>query len=312
MAENVIAQEQDSSSSWLKVIADLEQYYVVLDKDFKNPHLINRGDSIQVDSGMHHVSVVWETINDQNFTFNAKVGETTVRRIFNAFPEQPKSSYQTIVNQTNLFISTDEKSIIYIDGKRVGQHTTSALLIPGTHQLRIEHPEYGSLNKKITVNSFNVTQINRYNENPHKNKHFQRLIPGVGYLLNGQYIHASLTYTTLIGATSALLLSNKNYNNKQDLFDEFNSKYLAASSLSEALNYKQEALSTLDDMDRLNKKITAYSLGIASIYIISTVHSFLKPKDGYPGDSRNFPKLNLSSLLINDHPTLHLTYRIDF
>ncbi len=53
----ISARQTDSTSAWIRVIAELEQYYVVVDQDFEHPHLINRGDSIQVEPGNRHITV---------------------------------------------------------------------------------------------------------------------------------------------------------------------------------------------------------------------------------------------------------------
>lgn len=306
------AQQADSTNAWMKVISNLEQYYVVVDQDFEHPYLINKGDSVQVNPGVRHITVVWKTINDHKFTINAKAGETNKRYIYHSSPNYPRSSYQTIVSQTNLFITTDENSTVYINGEKSGKHIVQTIVKPGTHLLRIEHPEYGTLKKHVQVNNLNVTEVARFNENPNKGKHFQRIIPGVGYLLNGQYVHASVTYATLLGAASAALISNHRYHKKEDLFHQQNAEYLAANSLTEATKYRQEALSTLNEMDNLNKKITAYSVGIAGIYIFSTIQGFLKPKSGYPGSSKYIPDLNVDSSPVTGRLFVKLSFRKNF
>ncbi|MAO65959.1 MAG: hypothetical protein CL666_13275 [Balneola sp.] len=287
-SKNVTAQHSDPLSSWIKVVIDLEQYYVVVDKDFGDPHLINRGDSVKVDPGMRHITVVWESINDLTFTVNSKAGETTSRRIFNAFPDNPKSSYQTIVRQTNLSVTTDENSIVYIDGEKIGKHTVHTLLKPGTHQLRITHPEYGELSKKIAVNSINITEVARFNENPSKLTFVAKLVPGAEYIASKRYNRATLTYLSLGLLTVNLIRQDRIYSKELNEHNEWEALYNNAQTSADAFFYRKKTLEVNEKLDQISANFNISLLLMGMIYALTTFDSIRKPRSGYLHSSKLF------------------------
>lgn len=310
----IAAQKADSASAWIKVIAELEQYYIVVDQDFEHPYLINRGDSIQVDPGNRHITVVWETINDYSFTFNAKARETFYRRIYHSFPSYPRSSYQTIVSQTNLFITTDENSTVYINGERAGKHMVQALLNPGTHQLNIEHPEHGTLRKKVEVNSINVTEVARFNENPSGLSFAAKLLPGAEYLASKRYVRAAITYVGLGLLTAKLVRHDRAYSKRHNEYNEWDALYQTAQTSEDAISYRRNALRARGDLEDISTDFNQTLLITAGVYLISTLDAFCKPRSGYRGKtgfSQN-AMIRASTGTVNNraYPTLTFKYHI--
>lgn len=310
----LIAQTPDSTSSWLKVLANLEQYYVVIDKDFKHPYLLNRGERIKVSPGKRHVTVVWRNINDQTFTILVRPGETRIKRVQHVLLEQPRTSYHTIVNQTNLLITTEYNSTIYINDEEVGKHTVQTLVNPGSHILRIEHPEYGSLNKRIKVNSLNVTEVARVNKNPSNLPFAAKLLPGAEYLASKRYKMASITYLTFGLLTANLIKQNRAYSKKYNSFNELEMSYQNATTTSDAIYYRKNAIKARDDLDRISKSFNLTLFTTAGVYILSTLHALKKPKSGYRGKSKikENLKINASAGMVNQEVYPALTFKYQF
>ncbi len=280
-SKSLTAQQVDSASSWVKVTANLEQYYIVIDEDFKNPHLIDRGDSVRVSPGKSHITVVWRTINDHSFTINAKPGETVGRQIVHTFPSYPRSSYETIVSQTNLLIATDENSTVYIDGEQSGKHLVEILLKPGTHRLRIEHPEYGVLRETVEVNSQSITKIARYNENPSNLSFAAKLIPGAEYIASRRYKQAGITYLGLGLLAANLVRQDIAYDKELSEYNRWESLYKNAQTTRDAILYREGVLSSRGNLQKISKNFNLTLLITAGVYLVSTLDAFRKPKNGY-------------------------------
>ncbi len=311
---NVFAQHADSLSSWVKVTANLEQYYVVVNEDFKNPHLINRGDSVQVNPGKSHITIVWRTVNDYSFFINAKPGETVVRNIIRVFPSYPRTSYQTIINQRNLQIISDPNSIIYINGERAGEHIVNTILKPGTHKLRIDHPEHGTLRKKVNVNNLAVTEIARFNENPSNLPFVAKLLPGAEYIASNRKGRAIITYVGLGLLTANLIKQNMSYTNKLDEYDKLVELYNTAQTTEDAIVYRRSAIQANEKLDEIggNFNVTLILTGV--FYALTTIDSIRKPRAGYTHSSGLFgPNVTLSTDVknLNTPPLLSLKFTFD-
>ncbi|MEQ8523398.1 PEGA domain-containing protein [Gracilimonas sp.] len=313
-SENLRAQQPISLSAWVKVVADLDEYYVVIDKDFENAHLVNRGDSLQVEPGVRHITVVWKTIHDQSFTTRAKTGKTNEIRVYHTFPSYPRSSHETIARQTNLFIATDENSDVYINGEYSGKHLVKTLLNPGTHQLRIEHPDFGVLEKRVEVNSQNITKVARFNENPSTLPFAMKLLPGAEYIASRRYKRATITYLGLGLLTANLIRQDMAYSKKLSKYNELEVLYQNAQTSEEAIIHRRNALSAKNKLDQISNNFNLTLLISGGLYLISTLDAFRKPKSGYRHPSNFFGAdmtLTTSSVASKTSALLSLKIELD-
>jgi hypothetical protein len=308
-----LAQQTDIKDAWIKVLPQLEEFYIVVDRDFENAHLVNRGDSVKVNPGDRHITLVWRTINDHQFTTDVEAGETIERSVYHSFPTHPRSSFHTIASQTNLLITTDENSTVYINDRRSGKHLVKTLLNPGNYQLRIEHPELGTLKKEVKVNSLNVTEVARFNENPSKLSFATKLLPGAEYIASRRYKRAIFTYVGLGLLTANLIRQNQLYSDKLDEYNEWEELYQDAKTTEDAITYRRNAMMVRDNLDEIGTNYNITLLITAGIYIISTLDALRKPKSGYKGKS-NFTKittftLSARSSINSIYPELTLKYQ---
>ncbi|MDR9415589.1 MAG: PEGA domain-containing protein [Gracilimonas sp.] len=308
-----LAQQTDIKDAWIKVLPQLEEFYIVVDRDFENAHLVNRGDSVKVNPGDRHITLVWRTINDHQFTTDIEAGETTERSVYHSFPTNPKSSYQAIANQTNLFITTDENSTVYINDRRYGKHMVQTFLNPGTYQLRIEHPELGTLRKKIKVNSLNVTEVARFNENPSKLSFATKLLPGAEYIASRRYKRAVFTYVGLGLLTTNLIWQNQLYSDKLDEFNEFKSLYKNAQSSQDAIKYRRNTVKAEETLNQIVANFNISLLLAGILYTLTTFDSFRKPKSGYRYSSKYLNNsVSFSTRIINSSTPFLFSLKIAF
>lgn len=312
-SSQIAAQNTEFSNAWLKVISNLQQYYVVIDQDFEHPHLINRGDSIKVAPGSRHITIVWETVNDKTFTINAKAGKTIDRQIFHAFPTNPRSSYKTIVSQTNLIITTDPNSSIYMDGKYLGKGDAQVLRKPGAYKLLIKHPTFGSLKKKISVNTFHVKYIERYNRDPEPGIEVFNFIPAGGYIQNRQSIKTAITYVSFGAGITALIYLNNSYKKHDNNRMEFIDQYSEASTIKDAVFFRIMAEREIEEIEQINNTMKNIGIGMIALYVLTTLDGMRKPRDGYKKTSNLNTKFSLQSLQTNGniYPSFSIYFPID-
>lgn len=305
------AQQEESEEGWLLVRANLEQYFIVVNDDLTNAMLINRGDSIKIKSGLTKVKIVWQTIHDQNFTIDVKPGETAKADVYiSTFPSYPRSSYEIILNQINLQVTTDRNSTVYIDGKFYGKHAIETLLNPGVYSLLITHPEYGKIREDIEVNSQTVTAFARFNKNPSKLPFAAKLLPGAEYIASKRYGRAVVTYVSLAAITANLIIQNNNFNNKELTYLHWEELYQNADNTRDAISFRHNAETVQGEMQQISQNFNLSLLLTGTLYILSTFDSFRKPKKGY----KKKPVITFSnfesSSVYSKYPTL--TYKYNF
>lgn len=280
------AQTPDSSSSWLKVLANLEQYYVVVDNDFENAHLVQRGDSIQVKPGVHKVTIVWQTISDNTTYLTVKPGTTQTHRIYiSSFYHSPRSSFDVIQSQRNLRITTDDGSSIYVDGEFLGKHVVQTIVKPGDRKITTVHPEYGELTKSVKVTTYGITDFARFNENPSKLTFAAKLIPGAEFIASKRYTRAALTYVGLGAITGYLIHTNNKYHEKYDEYDYWELRYRTSEDPSEIIQFRENALQTEDELQKISRRHNLTYVALGAAYLLSTFEAFRKPRSGYKGPS---------------------------
>ena len=294
------------STAWLKLDLNLEKFYLILNNDFNNVILFSSGDSIEVPAGRNNIRIIWENVSDHSRTVNVKPGETDYSFINLHISRFAKSSYELIESGRNTAITTDLGGEIFIDGKHEGTDYTELLLQPGYHDLRIEHPEYGDLSTRFMVNKFVITEIARFNKNPNPMAFPLHFVPGAAYLRNKQYNKATYTYVALGTLTSLAVVFNNKYETKEDEYDILYEEYLTATTVGNAIEKREKALSKREELKDLNTMLTISFVSILGTYAITTLDGMRKPKEGYRGPSNFVPLIGMSRNPISGstYPTL--------
>lgn len=310
------AQENDSlRHSWLRVITNLEQYYLVIDNDYSTPHLVTRSDSIQVDPGLRKITVVWKKIRDFSFRVNLQPNHTHVESItFASFPDKPRTSYKIINNEPNLVIDTDTNSSIYLDGKYLGKQRAELIVEGEKHDLVIKHPNYGQLRKTISTSMYETKYVSRYNKNPSKLPLAAKFIPGAEFIATKRYGRALITYVLLGALTTNLIVQNSLYLEKDAEFKNLYELYQNAGTSEDAIDYRLNTLSVQRELESISRNYNITFALTGTFYLLSTLDSIRKPKSGYQHLSKNrFPELSISysSATSYSTPMLSLKFSID-
>jgi hypothetical protein len=309
---NIKAQSNDNATGWIRFDTNIEQFYLIIDEDFENHMLLNSGDSVEVPVGSHQIRMVWNNINDHRSRLVVKENQTTVKNTSFFVTRYPRSSFNIIESSRNVVITTDNESDIYVDGNYVGSKYSEILLAPGVYDLEIKNAVHGDLETKFFVEAYKVKDIARYNNDPTPVSIFVKLLPGGGYIGNEQYLKAGLTYAGLIGLTITSVSLNNQYGEKERLFQEQNTNYLNAQTVNAAISFREDALFTLDEMDKLNRQLTIAGVGIAVVYLATTLDGFRKPKAGYSGPSLYLPEIGLNTNPVNGNMYTEISFKKSF
>lgn len=299
----------DSTFSWVKVQVNIPDFFVLVDGKIGDFKLYSSGDSVQVPSGSHMLTIVGENISDYRTTYNVLPYKTDKKTIlFTSFPRYPKSSYQVLKSKVTVRIYTDPESEIYVDDVHRGKNYTQLFLPPGKHNLHIIHPELGDLKKTIRTSYSEISEIYRYNTPPEGFSTPLKLIPGLGYLSQKRVTRAKITYGLFGGAVATWLVLNSKYNEKNESYKSALSLYNKAVTSETAIKYRIEANKYLDEMNSVNTKMKQLAIGTGLLYLITTIDGFIKPRSGYSYNPRLRARVN--RIGANNYSELAL--RIDF
>lgn len=300
LCSTVLAQEK---AGWVKFIFNQDKVILIADNDYQNFLKISSGDSLLMKAGSHRLLLIGENFNDYKSTVTILNDSTVTKRMNFYLRETPFSSYELFDSGRNVAISTDDDGKIFVDGNLVGTSYSELLLSPGIHHLKITHEQYGDLATRLDVAEGKITEIARYNSDPTPTPTYIKLLPGGSYLANQQRGKAFITYVGLLAFTAAAIHENNRYNSLDEQYQTQYLNYLTASSPDEALRYREIATNTLDDMNAANTKLTLSVIGIATVYLASTLDGLRKPKSGYSGPSYFVPSLSYQS-----HPVTGTAY----
>lgn len=306
LCPTVLAQEK---AGWVKFVFNQAEVILVADNDYQNILNISSGDSLLMRAGSHRLLLIGKNFNDYKSTVTVLADSTVTKRMNFYLRESPFSSFEIFESGRNVAISTDDDGEIFVDGNHVGTSYSEILLTPGIHHLNIKHEQYGDLTTPFDVMERQVTEVARYNADPTPTPTHVKLLPGGSYLANQQRGKAMITYVGLIAFTASSIHENNRYNSLDKQYQAQYLDYLTASSPDEALRFREKATNTLDDMKATNTKLTLSVIGIAAVYLASTLDGLRKPKAGYSGPSYFVPSLSYQTHPITGSAYPSLTFK---
>lgn len=261
---------QDSNVGKLVVNVNLpESFYLINGNDLINAEQIDSGSVLDLEAGLYSFTIISKFIDDFKFRVQIIPNQiNTYSHAFKTFRIGYRSTFEQLENQENLVISTDKLSEIFINGEPIGKHYASLLLNPGTYNIKTIHPTAGSLEQEIEVKWNETFFFTKFNEPQFANATSINLIPGGGYLINGQKDKAIVTYLTMG------LLIGSYFTIDRKIKD-------------------QRAIFNLQNLENLQ---TISLVGFGLVYALSTIDGMRKPKNGYPANTKN---LEFTSISLN-------------
>ena len=252
----------------LKINLNLpEEFYLVIDDNLIGAQKVDSGSVIEIEPGLYSFVIVSRFIDDHFFHILIEEGEITeYNHTFSVFRMNHKSTFNQLENEQNLFIKTDPNSEIFLDDKYIGKHTQSLLLNPGTYTIKIVHPTSGSLKETITIYYADDEYIARFNIPQHNYSGSVNILPGAGYILNGQDNKAIATYITLTMLVGSYFTIEKKITRQNLIWD----------------------------VEKLESLQTASLIGIGVVYVFSVIDGSRKPRNGYPEKSMIFGTESMS------------------
>lgn len=299
--------EIDTKYGWIKFDFNLDYLIVVVDNDYESRIKVEPGDSIRVSEGYKQLRLVNEVMDDE-IAYVMVDAESTTHDYFNfrQFRRDAKSSYHTLNNGYNTSISTEAEGEIIVDGEFAGTGTAQLFLPPGTHHLKVIHPEEGEIEFTFNSDITEIKYINRFHRNPND---FGKLkfLPGAAFLSNKQYERALLTYSAFLGLGAILFKNHSDYLKVERDYNKLNAQYQNTDNTALSIQLRNDMQTPRNRMKELNNNRTLILSGMAALYAITTYHGLQKPKSGYYTKQLNVqPSLDPISL----RPTVSFNIRL--
>lgn len=284
-----LSQITNSTFGKVRIELNIDDAFIIFDNDFTKSYKYRHQQIFELPEGDRKITIVHPQMND--FTSKIKIIPDSLV-IFKlktySFRENPQSSYYVLSQNKNFEFKTESQGKIFIDNKFYGIGKLSTIINPGKHILRVEHPVYGFLTKKIIINTKEILSLQRYNHNKDEFPLALKILPGGAYLNNKQFYKFGIT---TIGMSSLAMLLSKNYAQIRDHKSDFNQievLYLNTNSKTEIIRYRNELKDIQTNIK--NKKNTINTAWIVTflLYGITTVDGLRKPKEGYKIKKTNF------------------------
>ncbi len=298
---------EKEETGWIEFEFNLPYLFVVVDNNYEDRHLVESGDSIEVNVGYKQLRLVNEVMNDV-ISYALVEPDTTTYKFynFNQFSRKAKTSFQVLQNGYNTSFTTEADGKIYVDCEYVGTGTTQLFLSPGKHQLKVIHPEDGEIEFTFKSDIGEVKHINRFHKNPDDFGKL-KILPGAAYLSNKQYERAFLTYIAFMGLGVLLKTNHADFLDAETDYNKLNAQYQNTDNTALAIQLRNNMQTPRNRMKELNTGRSMILSGMAALYVITTYHGLQKPKSGYYTKKLNvLPSLDPVSL----RPTVSFNIRL--
>lgn len=271
-----------AQEGFIKVTTNLDNYYLIINDDYENVTLRKRGEKIKVPAGNIKVRLIWEGINDYVRTIFIQENQMfEIRPILN-FKDKPKNSSLDIINKKrNLSIYTDESSEIFIDNEYVGTGYSQKIINPGSYQLKIINPEFGSLEKKLSISSVKMHEEFRFNKKENFLHNAIRFVPGMEFYSNGESMKALLTWSSLAMIGLNIAYHNNKYDQNYDLYNNLVIEYKENTRQENFILIRNDINSSIKKMEHHERSINFSLVLMGIVYAYTTYESFQKPNSGY-------------------------------
>lgn len=285
---------------YIEVTTNLESYYLVVNSDYENVTLRSKNERVEVPVGETEIRLIWEGINDFVNTYIIQENQVFEIRPILDFDDTPKNSSLAIVRDyRNLNIYTDDESDIYLNGTYLGTGHVSGMLNPGSYQLNMVHPEFGSLKKQLNIYPVKFHEEFRFNDNPSHIGNALKIIPGVGYFSNGEHGKSIGTWMGMAFFGLNLWIQQRNYNLEYDRYKNLVDRYQSNSLQSNFPILRAEIKEKINILDRRKTQVNASILATGLFYAYTTYRGFRKPTEGF--SVRNKRKRNEIKMQLENH-----------
>ncbi len=270
--------EQNPQMGSFTILSNIDEFILLIDDELSSPIYYTAGDTIQVPVGVHNFRGVQEGFHDTQFDAIVSANQVNGKQINFSRPKnvEPRSSYQTIMTGYNVSIYSEEGAEIFINQEMVGYTQVNVLIAHGEHELFINHPEYGTIFVKIDAAIDNPKDEHHYFNDYRDTPKIARLVPGLGYIIDGKNKSAFLTISGL-----ATLLYYQGYASAEaNQIQKDKDLYMRWNPTTGPLHDKK--LADFDsDIKKFKRRRTFSIIGAGVIYAATTYKTLQRPKEGY-------------------------------
>ncbi len=268
----------------MRIDSNLDDFYVVVDGNYNNEFHLSSGDSIQLETGIHQISMIAEKINDNVFNVTINPGETTTRfknfhisRFFKA----TSSSYPRFKWNANLIVMSDKNADIFVDDTYVGTGLQGLLLDKGNYSISVKSDSY---EKTITYSNYdkNLNVLNLHTLPTKKKAYAYSLIPGASQFYKQDYLKGVIFSVGF----SALLVTSISYNHKLNQANKDSEQllqnYRTATDVSLINQYASELEKRMGDSQTYADNTNMAMIATGGFYLLNILDAvLLQPRRGY-------------------------------
>lgn len=311
--------EENIDYGYLKIRANIDSLYVVINEDFINYHVVSRADSIKLPVGEHKVRLISNKIYDFNdevliekdytytmaINFDFEINPLSLRRL---------SSFPRIAWGGNLLVYTDTDSDIHINGVHMGTGFASINLEEGSYVLSTSNNMAGSSSRLIYLENSRLSVQRLYNKPDKFTSRALSIAPGFSQVYKNEIpkgiIIAVLTGSAGIAGFNYLNSYNKTNGKYLDAIENYNNAVLE----SDVYFYGNLAESLRSTAVDHAKRRDVFLTLAAIFYAYNLWDAWRSPKSGYRIRDRSDP-FERTQIYVNpnpNHQTVSLTFSISF
>ncbi len=266
----------------------VDSAFVVIDRDFRNPVLVTREDSmVTLPIGQRHITVSFPDHHDQPFLTEIAADTINVVRISNPLPLRTtrsrllSSSFPRLAWRANLAIHGDHDADIFVDGERVGMAVAHVEVPAGRYDVVTILPDGRRQSSKVFVRDSRITIADQYIRPSRSAFIGSAFFPGGGQIYRGDYYKGAAASVVVLGsATGALITHFQAKSLTADLIETRRS-YNAATTEPLAWELGNHAASLSDQLNT-RRRTRNILLGVSTgAYIIQLVDAIWPPSGGF-------------------------------
>ena len=285
--EIVLLTEQFDDFGYLRIVTNLDSFYIVVDNNYNNYRKVFKNDSLKLTIGMRNIIIIEKSIIDYDFdveiisdttiAFRITLGRTTNQEVLLRY-----SSYPRIKEGANLIILTDNDSDIFIDNKWIGHGFAKLDTIPQQYTLKTIHNTAGRTQKRIQLTANRLQIIKMYNKPRKLLSHFLTIIPGGKQYYTNHKSKSAIFFGLSITGLSLTYSYHQKFKNKNNAYLSLIDRYQRASSEIDAFQFGNESQSAFEAASTAAKKRNIFKYASIGIFTLNVIDTILNPvKSGY-------------------------------
>lgn len=273
-------------TGYLKILTNVDSFYVLLNRNFKVGHKLRRGDSLQLPVGSHKIILTSRNAFDHAFVVDITAKTTKVYRV-NINPVEASqaylrnSAYPRLRLQANLLVLTDEDSDIYIGKKKVGRGQFKIDTSAGAYKITTRHKFAGAASRKVDVYLNRLEFVELYNKPRRSTANALTIFPGARQLYQNEKFKGLVLSGLFFSGSILAYHEHRDFNKKNSDYLFTRQLYRAATDEKTAIRLAQETQEKYDLAKQTADRRNIFLYVTTAVYALNLGDAFGAPRGGY-------------------------------